>query len=248
MVRRFLMLLLLCLVQRASAKTLSSRSYAQISEDGRRLLVMTTGKPSREYGEPKPFKLPDGRDVILEAAFQKSGVYELATLAPVWQVDWYCYQKNLAVSPDLDSLVRVNDHALTEGTGPGLEFFNKGLSVKRYRSNELLKTLRAPFFFILTSTNWHLDWYSNFAAQDGKLIFKTAPRLLGAADYRLNLGMQDSWVFDLRTGEVLASKTLGKARFVGFLLAAGALLVMPWLIWLLRRTRRGKNPGRADAG
>ncbi|MES2707421.1 MAG: hypothetical protein V4726_12560 [Verrucomicrobiota bacterium] len=177
---------------------------------------------------------------MLFDTFKKSGVYDSSTFAPVWLVDWYAYDFELVSSPNLEDLVRVNRYGMEQDWG--LAFYHQGLLTRRYSCDELLRSLNSKIFFRNTSANWHTDWYDTFGSNRDMLVFTTQPRLLGLADKRLNLGMQDSWVFSLRDGQVLGNKTMGTARFLGFILGLVVMLLTPFGIWLLRRGRR-RRPG-----
>src|SRR4051812_14929823 len=71
-----------------------------LSRDQTKLLVMfpalwldSAGKP---FPEPPPIAtLPNGETVNLRDTFRKCGVYDAATLAPIWQVDWFEQEWNL---------------------------------------------------------------------------------------------------------------------------------------------------------
>ncbi|RYD35060.1 MAG: hypothetical protein EOP86_09465 [Verrucomicrobiaceae bacterium] len=225
----------------ASAMISSSRSYARLSSDGKRLLVMTTGKSMPHEWKREIFRLPDGRELALSEIFRKSGVYEVGSLAPVWQVDWYAYEINLRVSPDLDSMAVVFGHALQYPEEPALSFFHQGKPIREYGCHQLLGRLRSKVFFKLTNVNWHLDWYEEFETHGDYLTFITAQRTFGPADWSLNLGYQDAWVFDLRTGLAVEHGTLGAFRLAMITLAVAALFAVPGLIVFHRRRKRVKS-------
>ncbi|MDB6133473.1 MAG: hypothetical protein JWM59_1716 [Verrucomicrobiales bacterium] len=225
----------------APAFTPSSQSYAKLSADCKRLLVMTTGKSEPQNRWDELFRLPDGRELALSEVFLKSGVYEVGTLSPVWQVDWYAYERNLRVSPDLDSMAVVFDHALQYPDEPALSFFHQGKPIREYGCHQLLGRLRSKVFFKLTNVNWHLDWYEEFETHGNYLTFITAQRSFGAAEWRLNLGCQDAWVFDLRTGKVVERRTLGAQRLAMIALAVAALFAIPGLIAFQRWRKRANS-------
>src|SRR5687767_4884083 len=113
-------LLLLAFPAAAVGGISAPRSHATVSPDGRRVLVMLSQHPEYdripEYDRryPQVVTLPDGRVVNIRDGFPSSGAYDAATLAPLWQVDWYSFPWELLWSDDFRSVVRMNPHGLHE--------------------------------------------------------------------------------------------------------------------------------------
>jgi hypothetical protein len=224
----------------AMASVTAMNSYAQVSEDGTRILVMVS--PAVEYDtitHPVPFFLPDGRTVSIRDTFVKSGCYDAGTLAPLWQVEWYDFPYCLRWSPDFSSVVRLNPRGIEPDNDWALAFYHDGQLIKEYDCAFLLTGLRHLLLFELSFRDWYLRWHDEFEVEGNRLDLSTARRRLCVYGLELDLGLQEFYEFDLATGEVVSFRSEGGWvvwAYLGgclMLLVSAALLI----IWMLKRMK-----------
>ena len=88
------------------AGTSAPNSHLIPSRDGTTVLVMISSEAP--YDQVRDVTLPDGRLVNLRQTFAGSGLYDVATLKPVWRVQWFSFPWELQCSDDLRHVVRLN--------------------------------------------------------------------------------------------------------------------------------------------
>ena len=250
MILRVLILPLLLVSTVATRVSISAENpRVTLSRDHTRLLVMfppvwldRTGQP---LPEPPPIvSLPYGQTVNLRDTFKKCGVYDAATLAPIWQVDWFEQEQDLLLSDDFRYAARRNIHGAYRGWA--LAFYDGGKLVRSYNGAQLLTGLKR--FIPFTSANWHYRWYENFdLSPDGKRVrLSTARRRVKLFDHRLDLGLQEFYTFDLGTGSMLEQRRSGAWVIWAYVVALLALIIIPpyalKILW--RRIRSSlRRPG-----
>jgi hypothetical protein len=160
-------------------------SYAVLSPNGKRILVMLS--PIKVYDSefPTKFKLPSGRLIVVGESFPKSGVYDATTLLPVWQCSWYVYHDDLRWSDGFDDLAILNRFALTSGWG--IAFYHQGQFVRSYDCQYLLTEFRNPIFLPYTTWDWHTRWEENFERDGNHILLSTARRRLTYYGYELEV-------------------------------------------------------------
>ena len=190
-----------------------------------------------------PFLLPGGRSVMLHEAFSESGSYDSATLAPFYQVDWFSYRRDLRWSNGFTNIVRLNPFALG-GDRFGyagrwaLTFYHEGRLTRRYGSQDLLTGLRHPLFFDLATWDWYARWWSQFDAEENRLDFSTARRQLHLFGFKLDLGLQEFYRFDLASGAMISRSSTWATAGWGYLAATLIILSMITAgLWWFRRRR-----------
>ena len=173
---RFLLILLILLTFPAAAFGLTSapNSHATLSPDGSRLLVMLS--PIVEDDRTPTTTLPDGRVVDLRNTLGKSGVYDVSTLAPLWQVEWFAFKPDLLWSSDFRHVVRRNRHGFRSNWA--LAFFDEGKLIGKYDCAELLTGMRRDWCLPYSSWDWHVQWYDDFevSADGRRVLLSTALR------------------------------------------------------------------------
>ena len=154
-----------------------------------------------------PFALPDGREINIRDTFAKSGCYDAATLAPLWQVEWYTFPYCLGWSPDFSNVARLNIHGIEHD--PDFPFTMIGQLTKEYNCNFLLTGLRSPYLLPFSTWDWHTQWYDKFEVEGNRLALSTVRRRLYIYGFEINLGLQEFYEFDLGTGEVASFRSEG---------------------------------------
>jgi hypothetical protein len=217
----------------------SPNSYLVPSSDGRRVLVMLSG--DRTWDRTRTAALPDGRVVDLYATFGKSGLYDARSLEPKWQVPWFSLGGDLFYSPDLRYVIRVCRPGLRSGWA--LRFYTDGRLVREHSCSALLTGLRSEWFLPYSTWDWHPRWYDDYDidATGTRFNVTTARRRLYVEGRRFDLGLQESYTFDVATGEVLSQGVRGRwvVRAYGAGVPAGVVagMVVVRLGWRFVRAR-----------
>jgi hypothetical protein len=238
MLRLFLLILLMFPVS-ARGSIPAPNSSVTASADGRRVLVMVSPMP--EYDREPTATLSDGRVVDVHHAFGMSGVYDASTLEPVWQVDWFALRHDLMVSDDLRHVAWFGRRGMH--TGWALAFYEDGGLVRLYNCGQLLTGLRGDRFLPFTSGDWHTEWYEDFglSADRRTVLVSTMRRRAFVGAYRIDLGLQEFYAFDLTNGAMVSRRVEG--RWVVWAYAAGAVAVCVVGVGLVRaiwrRVKRG---------
>ena len=229
-------MLLAALLDSGWAGMSACNSFARLSQDGMRILVMRN--PQAEGDRSKPFTIPDGRAIDIRDTFPKSGVYDSSTLHPIWQVDWSSLENELRWSADFSDLVRLNIHGLDSDWA--LRFYNEGRLVKSYPCTYLLTRLRNHFVIPFSTWDSHFEWYDHYELEGSRLLVSTVPRQLHLWGHTRDLQFQEVYTFDLHTGAVLSRRIIGESflwRYAGAGAAALVLLALMIGMWV----RRGRG-------
>jgi hypothetical protein len=221
----------------AMGKISARNSFAKLSPDGKRLLVMVAPDAKGDQARLKPFVLPDGRSLMLRDTLGKSGCYETDTLKPVWQVEWHVFESDLQTSPDFSHVVFRNMHAFPDRVA--LIFYENGQEIKRYHYQELMRHFSGSPFLFLNYTDWHLQWYEDFEVKGDILTLTTIPRTLFHYNFELKLGISEHYTFDLNSGRMLSARTRGLTRFwIVIVFWILLIVVIPAGVFLRRRKLR----------
>jgi hypothetical protein len=172
--------------------------------------------------------------------FAKSGVYDVSTLAPVWQVDWFALGPDLLIADDFRHVVRRNRGAVHYGWA--LAFYEDGRRVRTYDCGDLLTGMRGNWCLPFSTWDWHVQWYEDFdlAADRRTVMVSTARRVMYLGGSRIDLGLQERYAFDLNDGSVVSRRIEGRWRVwryaAGVVLGLGGLVVLIRALW--RRMKR----------
>jgi len=210
-------------------------SSACLSPDGKHLLVMVSPVADYEKLYPTKFSFPDRRSIVLNETFSKSGVYDAATFAPLWQVDWFSLSYDLRFSPDFTDVVRLNRLGLKSTWA--LEFYHNDHLTNRYSCGELLTALKSPTFLPFKSWDWHYAWYDTLEVKGDRLFVSTAPRQIRLLGREINLGLQESYVFDLTTGAMINQTSISAIGWQLTVILVPLLLLL-FGFWLWHSGRR----------
>lgn len=215
----------------------SPGSHAVLSADGKRLLVMVSPVAEFDRAHPARFLLPDRRSVILHETFSKSGAYDAATLVPIWQCDWYAYKGDLRWSADFTDVAFLNRFGLTSNWA--LAFYHEGNLVRRYDCQYLLTGLRHPLFLPFATWDWHFRWYDTFELDKNHLVLSTARRERCLFGYKLDLGLQEFYTFEMSTGNVTTRRVVGAWRVWCYgICIVFALSLIPYGLFRIQRRHR----------
>jgi hypothetical protein len=229
---RLALLFLISTISNLSAGMAAWDSYAVPSRDGSRLLVMRAlshGQPVRSDRNKGTYKLPDGRSIDMSSTFPSSGVYDASTFQPLWKLDDWVSESNLALSEDFAHMAQVNRYSVVRG-GTALVFFHQGAEIRRYKIDKLLRYFdTAPFLERSTDLGYPLEWVGDFHAKGNVLHLSTATR-------RYTFGYREAYRFDLATGKMLSSRIHAPWSLLGI-----PLIAVVW-IGFARRRRHRRNP------
>ena len=154
------------------AKLSSPESYAILSKNGYRILVMLTKSP----GEDESIILPSGEKIDLRKKFQSSGVFDLLTNKPIWQFNWYSNESELQTSDDFSSIIRLNDVALVSSQKWGLIFIYNGKIIKTYSLDDLIINFTSKYFFPFETGGYYCRWNDSFVLSGNTLKLITTKR------------------------------------------------------------------------
>ena len=177
---------------------------------------------------------------ILHEAFTKSGCYDAATLAPIWQADWFSLKSDLRWTPDFIDTARINRQGFNSDWA--LAFYHAGKLLRRYDSQHLLTTLNQRRFFDFTPSDWHFVWYDRFEIVKNQLVLSTARRRLPLWFFALDLGVQETYTFDLSSGAVIERVTTGVRRMWLYGVSGLSVFILMLLgLYFHRRSRRERT-------
>lgn len=235
--RRLVLLILLVCPLLARGSIGAPNSSVMPSADGRRVLVMVSPMP--DYDREPMATLPDGRVVDVHQAFAASGVYDASTLMPIWEVDWFAFRHDLMVSDDLRHIAWFGRRGMH--TDSALEFYEDGGLIRSYNCGQLLTSLRGNWCLPFTSCDWHTQWYADYglSADRRTVLVSTMRRRVFVFGYRIDLGLQEFYEFDLTNGAMVSRRVDGAwvvwAYAAGVVAACGVLIIVARAIW--RRVR-----------
>lgn len=216
-------------------------SSVTFSRDGTRMLVMRSWDP--KYDDAPMATLSDGRVARIRDTFPKSGVYDSRTLQPLWQVDWYAHEWDLLCSDDLQHVARIDCTGYRRNSA--LLFYDNGKLIRSYACTDLLTGLRHWRFLPYSTWDWHEQWYQDFdlVASRTEVALSTARRHLYFCGQNFDLGLQESYRFDLETGSIYSRSVTGRWVMWAYGVAALLLVLAPLLVGrsLWRRMRRKKS-------
>ncbi|HEY7116190.1 MAG TPA: hypothetical protein VH475_06375 [Tepidisphaeraceae bacterium] len=239
--RLVVVLVLLALARAADGGISAPNSSVINSRDGTRMLVMLSPEPSSD--QTSTAKLPDGRVVNIHDVFAKSGVYETATFAPVWQVDWFALGHDVLCSDDLRYVARRNRWGFHAGRA--IAFYDRGKLVRTYDCATLLTGMKGAWCLPFSTWDWHTRWYEGFDldADHKAVLLSTARRRTYVMGHVIDLGRQEFDRFDLASGSAVGQWTAGAwvvwAYGVGLvLLLVSCVVVMVLSVrWCWRRMK-----------
>ncbi len=211
-------------------------SYFIPSQDGSRLFVMRPSLHDRRiYPDARegPYVLSDGRTVDVATTFPMSGLYDVATLKPLWTWDGYAYQYYFVISDDLSSFAVVQSWALIRND-EALMFFHEGKQVASYRAHELVRAFRTEPYLESGRDDfvYFPVWYDEMKVEGQSLALTTMPR-------RYLPFYRESYRFDLATGKM----TEAHVPSLWLMFGLPALLFVATVIWLIRRARHRRGIG-----
>lgn len=196
--------------------------------------------PDPQHDNAPTAILADGRVASIRDTFAKSGVYDSRTLQPLWQVNWYAHDWDLLWSDDLQHVARIDRTGYLRNSA--LHFYDNGKLIRSYACSDLLTGLSGRAFLPYSTGDWHDRWYEDFNLEAGRFAVSltTARRRINLFGWRFDLGLQESYSFDIETGAIYERSSSG--GWVIWAYGAGALLLLltsallPRLLW--RHVRR----------
>lgn len=189
-------------------------TYTQTTADGKHLLVMIGPDPFQGDGAHMP---PEEAAEVrrIRETYSTSGLYRNdGSTEPIWTTDFTWYTD---MSSDGRYAVST-DHVYGFGF-PHVTFFREGKVLRSYDMDDLVD--RGSIWW----WNVHGDWP------------RPKPELNESAmTYRFTTRYGPSYVFDLRTGEIIESHR--PAQLVGIILSVTILSVVALVIFCVMRLRR----------
>ncbi len=229
----------------ANAGMSSSTSYAKLSPDGRYVLAMISR--SKYYGPKKLIiTLNDGNSIDIQDKFPKSGLYDSATLRPIWQFDWFASDELMRCSNDFMDIAIINRSAMSSDWA--IRFFHRGSIVRSFDINAILTGLKSQRFFRFSSWDWFFVWYERFDIEDNQLVLTTARRRLEFPGFEIDLRLQEFCRFDLQTGSIISRTSVGgwyvwvSGTIISAIISATIFTIFRWIL----KRKKGKSEQGAD--
>jgi len=223
------------------AKLSFSQSYAIISSNGNRILVMLTDSPE----EDEPFMLPNGKKIDLRKTFQHSGVFDLTTNKLIWQFDWYSNEFEILTSDDFSSIIRLNEFALVSPDKWGLIFIYNGKVVKTYSIDDLLINFRSKYYFPFETGGYYYRWNDDFSLTGDRLKLVVTQRQIQIYSYAIQLGYQETYYLDIKTGEIV-EKHIQNIPLNIIVILTFVLFIVILVIFFLKRYKRHQSHQNYD--
>lgn len=241
-IRFLIIIFLLSITQPAFCFIIGARSYAKVSEDETKMLVIIVQFKNPDYKEdPVSIILPDGRTIDVLSQFQTSGIYDIHTLDKISEIDWYCREDFLLWNENFSSMVILNHLAVFRAPGLALAFVRDGKITKTYDLPDLLKSLRHPLFLPYESYDWHHRWYDKFERADSILHLSTAKRTFLGEIPLFDLGVQEFYEFDFTSGDLISQRVENtKLKAMIALIILILLLSLGGAIFWVRRQQKLK--------
>jgi hypothetical protein len=227
----------------AQAGTSEQLATATFSADGTSVIVMVPLDQRDELRRPDVFVNAHGEAAFTTDVFPQSGLYDIATLEPIWLVDWYSLPGDMTLSRDASLVVRHERRGMTRGWA--LKFYRDGQLVRTYTCDELLQNFRSHAFLHFQSWDWHFRWYEGFEFAEGDVLHvTTARRALRFVGWTIDLGYHEHYRFDMRTGEMLSCRYAGLNRLAIVLalpiVALSVTVIALKQLWRIARRRLGR--------
>ncbi|MEZ5330179.1 MAG: hypothetical protein R3F19_34465 [Verrucomicrobiales bacterium] len=147
---------------------------------------------------------------IPNAAKLGSGVYESDHLRPIWQLDWDAGDWDIKWTDGFESIIRTYETGWSEpnvGNKTVLEIIHQGKPVRSYQYDDLLRHARSKWCVPRWHSSHRILWLGQCEIVGDQLHLETSSReLFLPGGKTLPLGYQEHYVFDLVTGEILATR------------------------------------------
>lgn len=176
------------------------QSFYVFSEDQERVFVVIA--PNAEHDRADNLiTLPNGETGPVREMFPSSGVFDIDTMAKLWEIEIYGFPENFAVSGDLEYWAAVHWEP-SVSSSIVLRIFHQSKETGVHDYDDLLAKPNHPMFL----PNWTLG-FDVFQFQDYRLVIKTSNRELWFFRRRIHLGGAETHVFDPNTGRLLSTTT-----------------------------------------
>lgn len=176
-------------------------AYTQTSPNEQFLFVMNFPEWATRFGYISAEE--KAREQQIKSRYRQSGLYRNdGSTTPLWTVDWYA--SSVLISSDGVHLITRGPWASTSGD-EALTFFANGKMLRSYQINDLVGFIDS---FFLPRTVSHFTWEKSRSLDDEKQTLTLVT---------LN---EDTYMFDITTGEIIFSDKKMSA------IAAGALIAL----------------------
>lgn len=240
-----LALTLCCICGNLRAGISAPIPFARLSDDESRILVVRSGEAALNHPNVRPNvrnpTLSNGTEIDFLSLFPTSGVYRWPDRSLIYEIDWYCLERELLASADLEHMARLNRF----GSEWALKFYSSGHKTNTYTLDQLLTAFRSERFRPFATWDWHHPWHDEFDLAGEKVTLTTVKREVGG----FSIGYHEVYTFDITTGTLIGTDVLNR-KLIAVLVGIGGffLILLPTVVFAVRfrRNRRLAKPG--DAG
>lgn len=204
--------------------------FARLSDDESRILVVRSGDAASNHPNVRDPTLSNGTKIAFLSLFPTSGVYRWPDRSLIYEIDWYCLDRELLASADLGHLARLNRF----GSGWALKFYSSGHETNTYTLDQLLTAFRSERFRPYATWDWHHPWHEEFDLAGEKVTLTTVNREIGG----FPIGYHEVHTFDITTGTLIGTDDRN-GRLILLIFAIGGLfLILLTSVVFAVRTRR----------
>ena len=234
-----LALTILCSAGHLQAGLSTPIPSARLSGDESRILVITHDRDGYSESQVSNPILSSGEEIDFLNLFPSSGVYSWPDKTLIYEIDWFCLERELLASADLDHLTRMNRF----GNGWALKFYSSGNETATHTLNQLLTAFRSERFRPFATWDWYHPWHEEFILTGEKVTLTTVGREIAG----FPVGYHEIHTFDIATGTLIETD-VRNGRFTVLLVGiAGFFLILLTAIVLTIRSRRNKKLAEQDA-
>ena len=213
--------------------------FARLSSDESRILVVRSGDAASDHPNVTNPTLSNGEEIDFLSLFPASGVYGWPDRNLVYEIDWYCLDRELLASADLDHLARMNRF----GNEWALKFYSSGNETSTYTLDQLLTSFASEGFRPFATWDWHHPWHEDFDLAGERVTLTTVGREIAG----FSIGYHEIHTFDIGTGTLIETD-VRNGRFIVLLVGFGGFfLILLTTIVLAIRSRRNKKLAEQDA-
>ncbi len=207
--------------------------FARLSDDESRILVVRSGDAASDHPNVSNPTLSNGEEIDFLSLFPASGVYGWPDRNSIYEINWYCLDRELLTSTNLDHLVRMNRF----GNEWALKFYSYGDETNTYTLDQLLTAFRSEQFRPFASWDWHHPWHEEFALAGGNVTLTTVNREIGG----FPIGFHEIHTFDIATGTLIGTDVRSSGLFGLLVSIGGFFLILFTLVALVVRSKSKKK-------
>lgn len=202
--------------------------FAKLSKDESKILVVRDGGDGFSESQITNPKLSNGVEVDFMAVFPRAGVYRLASQELVYEIPWFCLEREVVISDDLEHIARINRF----GSNWALKVYDHGIEVSSFTLNQMLTSFTGEQYRPFSTWDYFHPWHEDFELKGGQIQVTTVERELFGFPIHFN----EVHTFDFKSGS-LTHTTIHNGLFWGAVGGACLVIFLATSLLLARRAR-----------